>query len=73
VTARVADAPWDERMTEDMDINCGRIVDGTARLTDVGDEIFERIIAVASGERTASEELDLGQDEFVPWQLGTVT
>jgi altronate hydrolase len=62
-----------ERMTEDMDINCGRIVDGTARLTDVGDEIFERIIAVASGERTASEELDLGQDEFVPWQLGTVT
>ena len=61
-----------ERMTEDMDINCGRIVDGTARLTDVGDEIFERIIAVASGERTASEELDLGQDEFIPWQLGTV-
>jgi len=62
-----------ERMAEDMDLNCGRIVDGTASLTDVGDEIFERIIAVASGERTASEELDLGQDEFIPWQLGTVT
>ena len=62
-----------ERMTEDMDINCGRIVDGTASLTEVGDEIFERIIAVASGERTVSEELDLGQDEFVPWQFGTVT
>lgn len=65
--------PMYERMTDDMDINCGRIVDGTATLTEVGDEIFERIIAVASGERTASEELDLGQDEFIPWQLGTVT
>jgi len=62
-----------ERMAEDMDINCGRIVDGTASLADVGDEIFERIIAVASGERTASEELDLGQEEFIPWHLGTVT
>jgi len=62
-----------ERMTQDMDLNCGRIVDGTARLSDVGDEIFEAIIAVASGERTASEELDLGQEEFIPWQLGTVT
>jgi len=61
-----------ERMSEDMDMNCGRIVDGTARLADVGDEIFERIIAVASGERTVSEELDLGQEEFVPWHLGTV-
>jgi altronate hydrolase len=62
-----------QRMAEDMDINCGRIVDGSAGLTQVGDEIFERIIAVASGEPTASEELDLGQEEFIPWQLGTVT
>jgi altronate hydrolase len=62
-----------ERMSDDMDINCGRIVDGTATLADVGDEIFERIIAVASGRLTASEELDIGQEEFVPWQFGTVT
>ena len=62
-----------ERMSEDMDINCGRIVDGTATLEQVGDEIFERIIAVASGEETVSEGLDIGQEEFVPWQLGTVT
>ena len=61
------------RMAEDMDINCGRIVDGTAELNQVGDEIFERIIAVASGESTVSEELDLGQEEFIPWQLGAVT
>lgn len=62
-----------ERMSDDMDVNCGRIVDGTATLEQVGDEIFERIIAVASGQETVSEGLDLGQEEFVPWQLGTVT
>ena len=62
-----------EQMSEDMDLNCGRIVDGTATLTEMGDEIFERIIAVASGGRTVSEELDIGQEEFIPWQLGTVT
>lgn len=62
-----------DRMAEEMDINCGHIVDGTATLTDVGDETFERIIADASGGRTISEELDLGQDEFIPSQLGTVT
>jgi len=62
-----------ERMSDDMDLNCGRIVDGTATVPEVGDEIFERIIAVASGDRTVSEELDLGQDEFIPWQLGAVT
>ncbi|MBB2924780.1 UxaA family hydrolase [Cellulomonas cellasea] len=62
-----------DRMSEDMDLNAGRIVDGEATVQQVGEEIFEKIIAVASGEQTVSEELDLGQDEFVPWQLGTVT
>lgn len=61
------------RMSDDMDLDCGRIIDGAATIAEVGVEIFERIIAVASGELTASEELGLGQDEFVPWQLGTVT
>lgn len=61
------------RMAEDIDINAGRIVDGTASLDEVGGEIFEKVLAVASGEQTVSEELDLGQDEFIPWQLGTVT
>nr|WP_284329390.1 UxaA family hydrolase [Demequina litorisediminis] len=62
-----------ERMREDMDLNAGRIVDGTATLEEVGREIFETILAVASGKQTVSEELDLGADEFVPWQAGTVT
>lgn len=65
--------PMYERMRDDMDLNCGGIADGTASVEGVGAQIFERIVAVASGERTVSEELDLGQDEFVPWQLGTVT
>lgn len=61
------------RMAEDMDLNAGRIVDGEATLEQVGEEILAKILAVASGEQTVSEELDLGQDEFIPWQLGTVT
>ncbi|GAP53663.1 D-galactarate dehydratase [Arthrobacter sp. Hiyo6] len=65
--------PMFDRMHEDMDLNAGGIVDGTASIESVGQEIFEKIIAVASGERPVSEQLDLGQDEFVPWQLGAVT
>lgn len=61
------------RQAEDIDINCGRIVDGTATVEEVGREIFAEILAVASGKVTVSEDLDLGQDEFIPWQLGTVT
>ena len=61
------------RMREDMDLNAGGIVDGTASLAQVGEEIFETILAVASGRQTVSEQLDLGADEFVPWQLGAVT
>lgn len=62
-----------DRMREDMDLNAGPIADGTESLEQVGAEIFEEIIAVASGRTTVSEELDLGQEEFVPWQLGAVT
>ncbi|UFU07843.1 UxaA family hydrolase [Ruania halotolerans] len=62
-----------ERMREDMDINCGRIVDGTATLAEVGEEIYRQIVAVASGETTVSEDLDLGQEEFIPWHVGAVT
>jgi altronate hydrolase len=60
-------------MPEDIDINAGTIVDGTQTVTEVGQAIFDRILTVASGTPTASEELDIGQDEFVPWQLGAVT
>ena len=58
------------RMPENMDINAGRIADGSASVEDIGREIFEMLLRVASGERTASERL--GHNEFVPWRIGPV-
>jgi len=60
-----------KRMTEDMDINCGDILDGVS-VQQKGAEIFEKILAVASGERSKSEQLGYGDNEFVPWQIGAV-
>ncbi|TAM56393.1 altronate dehydratase [bacterium] len=64
--------PMYERMSDDMDLNCGGIVTGDESIEQVGHRIFEHILAVASGERTRSEEYDYGDNEFVPWQLGAV-
>lgn len=61
-----------QRMPEDMDINAGTIVDGSASVEQVGQDIFERIVAVASGERTKSELLGYGEEEFCPWDLGVM-
>ena len=58
------------RMTDDMDINCGDIVDGEMTVEEKGREIFEAILTVASGEKTKSEALGYGDNEFVPWQVG---
>jgi altronate hydrolase len=57
------------RQEADMDVDAGRALDG-ASLEEVGREIFERILAVASGERTKSEADDIGEEEFNPWILG---
>jgi altronate hydrolase len=57
------------RMIDDMDIDCGDIVDGVPVLTK-GQEIFDKILEVASGERSKSEELGYGDAEFVPWTVG---
>ncbi|GIE86018.1 UxaA family hydrolase [Actinoplanes regularis] len=62
-----------QRMREDMDLDTGGIVTGTTTIEAAGEQIFETVLAVASGQLTASEDLDLGRDEFVPWQLGAVT
>jgi altronate hydrolase/galactarate dehydratase len=59
------------RMQEDMDINCGDILDGVS-IAAKGQEILDKIIATASGEQTLSEELGFGGAEFVPWQIGAV-
>ncbi|SRR5579883_92465 len=59
-----------ERMRDNMDVNAGRIGDGDATVAGVGHEIFDLLLRVASGERTASERL--GHHEFVPWRIGPV-
>ena len=64
-------ALW-KRQEEDIDINCGEIVDATKSIEDMGTLIFERILKSASGEPTKSEMHGYGQSEFVPWQLGAV-
>lgn len=57
------------RMIDDMDINCGDILDGVS-LESKGQEIFDKLLQVASGEHSKSEELGYGDAEFVPWQIG---
>jgi altronate hydrolase len=64
--------PMFERMEEDMDINCGAVIDGTADMEEMGRRIFDHFLWVASGGKTKSEDLDLGRHEFVPWQIGIV-
>lgn len=62
--------PLYNRMPDDMDINCGGIAEGMETVEACGERIFEQILRVASGERTKSEEMGFGDDEFAPWQLG---
>lgn len=59
------------RLNEDMDFNAGRIVDGES-LEQVGKELFLELLEVASGRRTCSEQLGIGDEEFVPWLVGPV-
>jgi len=56
-------------MTDDMDLDCGTIIDG-ATIAEVGRQILDEIFEVASGKRTKSELLGLGGEEFAPWQAG---
>lgn len=62
-----------EHMSDDMDVNCGGIVTGEDTIEAAGRRIFEKILAVASGDKPLSEVYDYGDNEFVPWQLGAVT
>ena len=60
------------RQEEDIDINCGDIVDSGVAIADKGREIFDMILATASGEASKSERWGYGADEFVPWYIGAV-
>jgi altronate hydrolase len=65
--------PMFRRLQDDMDINCGEIIDGTCSLDAMGQQIFDLILETASGKRTVSEALNVGDNEFVPWQVGIVS
>jgi altronate hydrolase len=60
------------RMEDDMDINCGETIDGTATVEEMGERIFRFILAVAAGKKTKSELHGIGDNEFVPWSMGAV-
>ena len=61
-----------QRQEEDIDINCGEIVDGTATVNEMGERFFRMMLDTASGKKTKSEQHGYGQNEFVPWYLGAV-
>lgn len=63
--------PMYERMIDDMDINAGEILEGKS-VAEVGQRIFEEILAVASGKKTKSELHGIGEEEFTPWIIGPV-
>jgi altronate hydrolase len=65
-------ALWN-RQQEDMDINCGGIIDGTETIEEVGGKIFQMMLDCASGTKSKSELHGYGQNEFVPWQTAVIT
>ncbi|MCG5072086.1 UxaA family hydrolase [Paraburkholderia tagetis] len=66
------EALW-QRQQDDMDLNCGPILAGTKTIEEVGAELFQLMLQVASGQRSRSEIHGYGQNEFVPWQIGAIT
>jgi altronate hydrolase len=61
-----------QRMADDIDVDCGAVLQGSMSIDAMGEVIFERLLALASGEASASEKLGFGEAEFVPWRLGAV-
>ena len=64
-------ALW-QRQAEDIDVNCGEIIDGECSIETMGERIFAMMINTASGQASKSELHGYGQSEFVPWQVGAV-
>jgi len=60
------------KQEDDIDINCGEVIDGSASIDEMGERIFRLMLATASGTKTKSEIHGYGQNEFVPWALGAV-
>jgi altronate hydrolase len=67
-----SNTPMYERMRDDMDVDAGAILSQGRSVEEIGDEIFARLLAIASGESTKSEQQGLGDEEFQPWILGPI-
>ena len=65
-------ALW-KRQEDDIDINCGEVIDGTASIQELGQQLFQMMLDAASGKKTKSEQHGYGQNEFVPWQISVYT
>jgi altronate dehydratase len=61
-----------KRMRDDMDVNCGQIVDGKTGIEEMGETIFRLILDTASGKKSKSENFGFGDNEFVPWHIGAI-
>ncbi|MDZ7856508.1 altronate dehydratase family protein [Sphaerotilus sp.] len=64
-------ALW-HKQADDIDLNCGTVIDGAETVDEAGERIFRLMLDTASGRATKSETHGYGQNEFVPWQLGAV-
>jgi altronate hydrolase len=62
-----------ERQSDDMDLNCGEVLDGTKTIDELGATLFQMMLETASGKPSKSETHGYGQNEFVPWQISVVT
>jgi altronate hydrolase len=60
-------------MGDDIDVNCGEVLDGTMTLEEMGERIFAELLDVASGKPSRSEANGFGGNEFVPWVTGAAT
>ena len=65
-----SNTPMYTRMTDDMDINCGTVIDGEQTIKELGQTIFGHILEIASGSRSKSEAMGVGEEEFAPWPIG---
>jgi len=59
-----------QQLSDDMDINAGTVISNAESIEIVGERIYKRLLEVASGSATLSESHGLGDNEFVPWQIG---
>ena len=64
-------ALW-QRQSDDMDLNCGDVLEGSTTIEQLGAVLFQLLLDVASGKRSRSEQHGYGQNEFVPWQISAI-